>query len=811
MRTRLALLAIAAAVLALGFVGPGGARPQACAWMNTSLTPDQRAQLLLGAMTIDDKVKLIYQNDTIWTYYGVAGHVVGNATLCLPDLVLNDAGQGVGDQMQAATAYPAPISQTSSWDRAAQTRMGDRLGWEAWHKGVNVQLAPGMDITRAPMNGRNWEYMGEDPYLSGQTAAAWILGLQSEHVVATMKHYVLNDQETNRNTESSNVDSRTMQEIYLPGWENAIKQGHVGSVMCSYNKASIDQGPSNWVCQNPTLLTTYLKQELGFDGWVMSDWGAANHPTTPGWVDDLLAGMDQDMDATAQTSFRDAVKTAAQSDPATMARLNDAVTRILRSMFRIGLFDFPTPAQPGAAATDTQTAESLNVARDTAEAGTVLLKNQGGVLPLQAPLKRIALIGQAAGAGAQFVYNGGGSGHIPEVGNKQPPELVTPLQALQQRAVLANDVLGYVDGTSTQDAVALATASDYAVVYANDISGEGTDRPSLDLDQNSGVCSGLVCSYQSSQQNELISAVAAANPNTIVVLNTAGPVLMPWKNQVKAIVEAWYPGQEDGNAIAPILFGDVNPSGKLPQTFPNNDNELPKPTTALDIPYTEGLLVGYRWYDTNNVTPLFCFGHGLSYTTFGYSGLSVTLTAGGGANVSFTLTNTGSRAGAEVPQVYVGFPAAAGEPPKQLKGYQKVFLGAGASQPVTIALDRRAFSYWTPGGWAVAPGTYKLMVGSSSCDIRQSADLSLAPTAVKLISFSAVRHDTSVVVRWRTGSETGLAGFRLYRGRTPVGGLVAAKGGVRGASYRVVDRSGSAGRYRLQAVGSDGSRTWLLR
>jgi beta-glucosidase len=809
----LALCAVAAALVCglLGRSAPARAAGPCDAWMNTSKTPAQRAQALLAAMTNDDKIKLTYQNDTIWTYYGVAGHVGPNAALCIPDLVLNDAGQGVGDQMQLSTAYPSPIAQTASWDRVAQTRMGERLGWEAWHKGVNVQLAPGMDITRVPRNGRNWEYMGEDPYLSGQTAAAWIEGLQSQHVVATMKHYVLNDQEQNRMSEVSQVDSRTMQEIYLPGWENAVKEAHVGSTMCSYNKAQIDGGLADWVCQHPTLLTTYLKQEMGFDGWVMSDWGG-KHDT----VKSANAGMDQDMNLTAETTFASELKTAVETTHTVpQSRLDDMAYRILYTMFRVGLFDYPTPAQPGAAASNTQTPESLDVARDTSEAGTVLLKNQNGLLPLTGTMKRIALIGDAAGPnGASLVYNGGGSGHIPEVGYKsEPGELVSPLTAMQQRALFANDTVTYTEGTVIQDAVVAATAADYAIVWAHDAASEGVDRPSLDLDHNGGVCTLVGCQNQETMQNELISAVTAAQPNTIVVLNTAGPVIMPWLAQVKAVVEAWYPGQQDGNAIAPILFGDVNPSGHLAQTFPNNDNELPKPSGAANVPYTEGLLVGYRWYDANSVTPLFCFGHGLSYTTFGYSGLSVTPGPGNTATVSFTVTNTGSRAGREVAQVYVGLPAAAGEPPKQLKGYQKVFVPFGGSAPVTIALDSRSFSYWnTASGWTVIPGTYHISVGSSSCDIRLQGDVSFAPTAVTLRTFTAQRAGPrDVVLRWRTGMEADLLGFDIYgRGIRLNPRVIPARHRAGGASYvyRVHHRA-AAGEYALEAVRLDGSRVRL--
>jgi beta-glucosidase len=810
LRIVLTLGGVAALLLGglLGASGPALAAGPCDAWMDTTKTPDQRAQALLVAMSIDDKIKMTYQNDQIWTYYGVAGHVGPNAALCIPDLVLNDAGQGVGDQMTLTTAYPSPLSQASSWDRALQTRFGERLGWEAWHKGVNVQLAPGLNIARTPLNGRNWEYMGEDPYFAGKTAAAEVVGIQSQHVVATLKHYALNNQETNRNTATSDVDARTFHEIYLPGWETAVKEGRAGAAMCSYNKVKFPAETSLWACENPSLLTKYLKQELGFDGWVMSDWGA-KHNT----VASAKAGMDQDMNSSAETTFANELKTAVQNGQVPQSRLDDMTLRILRTMFRVGLFDNPTPAQPGAASSNTMTPESLQVARDVSQAGTILLKNQGGVLPITGTLKRIALIGKAAGPdGAILVYNGGGSGHIPEFGYKTEAEVVSPLRAIENRAIFANDTVTYTDGSAIQDAVAAATAADYAIVWANDAASEGTDRRSLDLNLNSGVCTLFGCTWQDTQQNELISAVAAAQPNTAVVLNTAGPVLMPWVNQVKTILEAWYPGQEDGNAIAPILFGDVSPSGKLPQTFPNTEDELPKPSTQANIPYTEGLLVGYRWYDALGRTPLFCFGHGLSYTTFGYSGLALTPTASG-ATVSFRLTNTGPRAGAEVVQVYVGFPAVAGEPPKQLKGYEKIFLGSGQSQLVTVQLNSRAFSYWNAStAWSVAPGTYHISVGSSSCDIRVQGDISMSPTAITLRSFTARRSGArGVALRWRTGAEAGLLSFNVYRGRARLNSAPIPARHATGGAYSYLDRrtAGTSPRYRLQAVRLDGSRAWL--
>jgi beta-glucosidase len=587
-------------------------------------------------------------------------------------------------------------------------------------------------------------------------------------------------------------------------------------VMCSYNRLNVvpphQSSDSIYACEHPTLLTAYLKGEFGFDGWVMSDWGGT-HSTAAA----ANAGLDQDMNAPSGTFFAAPLKTAVQNGQVSQARFDDMVVRILRTMFRVGLFENPPVPQPQGNAADVVTPHELDVARNVSQEGTVLLKNQGAILPLLGTLQTIALIGKpAAPDGSALVYNGWGSGHVPNNGPKA--DVVSPLQAIPQRAVFNNDVVTYTDGSSIQDAVAAATVADIAIVFAYDQEGEGTDRPSLSLNDGTGVCTLLGCNYTSSNQNELIEAVAGANANTVVVLNTGGPVLMPWLNQVKAVIEAWFPGQEYGNALAPILFGDVTPSGKLPQTFPKAEADLPASTPAQypgvngHAAYSEGVLVGYRWFDAQGIEPLFCFGHGLSYTSFVYSGLTLTARAGNTATVSFTLQNTGSRSGAEVAQVYVGFPPAAGEPPKQLKGFQKVFVSAGQSVPVTISLDRRAFSYWNAtGGWTVAPGTYHISVGSSSCDLRLAGDISMSPTAVRLRSFSARRDAAGgVALRWRTGTEARLLGFNLYRRRTRLNRALIPARHATGGVYLYVDRlaRGSA-HYRLQAVRLDGSRAWI--
>jgi beta-glucosidase len=668
-------------------------------------------------MTIDDKIAMVHQPDPIWAHYGVAGYIPANPALCIPDLMLNDAGAGVGDMETGTVAFASPIAQASSWDPTLQREFGRRLGWEAWHKGVNVQLAPDVNIARVPMNGRNAEAFGEDPYLAGQTAVAEINGIQENPVIASVKHYALNNNEQNRMTVSADASDRTIHEIYTPAFKAAVQQAHVGSVMCSYNRIN-----SIYACENPQMLSGILKREFGFDGFVMSDWGGT-HST----VQSARAGLDMEMSVAPGTYYGSALKTAVQAGQVPVARLNDMVLRILRPMFRVGIFAHPHAPEPQAFNANVETPGDIALARRMSEEGTVLLKNAGGVLPLQGTGQRIAVIGLAGGpVGSQESYGAGGSSHIPEAGVKQ--DVVTPFQGIQQRGQADADVVTYTDGSSTAAAVAAASTANVAVVFANDAESEGNDRPSLSL-ADAELCTLVGCAPTAVNQDQLIQAVAQANPNTVVVLDTGGPMVMPWLGQVKGVLQAWYPGQEDGNAVASLLFGDVNPSGKLPETFPRALADLPTRTpqqypgvnNSAGIPhetYSEGLLVGYRWYDAKRIAPLFPFGYGLSYTTFKYSKLAVSR-AKRGAVASFTLSNTGSRAGAEVAQIYVGDPSAVGEPPRQLKGYRRVQLNAGQSTRVTIALAAPSFAHWDSAKhrWVVSAGSYRVMLGSSSRNI----------------------------------------------------------------------------------------------
>jgi beta-glucosidase len=528
-----------------------------------------------------------------------------------------------------------------------------------------------------------------------------------------VKHYALNDQETNRATDSSDADERTMQEIDLPPFEAAVKAG-VASVMCSYNRVN-----SIYACENPTLLRTYLDTQFGFTGWVMSDWGAT-HST----VASANAGLDMEMPS--GTYYGSALQAAVQNGSVTTATLNDMVSRILLPMFRLGLFDHVPAEGDTAANANASTPDHIALATKVAEQGAVLLKNVGGVLPISGAGKKIAVIGTAAGPmGAPLAAQGYGSAHVPLVGLQT--STVSPLQSITTRAQQDGDTVTYADSSDASAAAAVAGAADTAIVFIYDTETEGLDR--TDLNAHSGTCSVFTgCTFDTTDQNALVSAVAAANPHTIVVVQSGGPTAMPWLSQVSGVVEDWFPGQVDGDAIAPLLFGDVNFSGKLPLTFPKSLADDPLQSTAQypgvtvdgdtvgpHSTYSEGLLVGYRWYDAKGIQPLFPFGYGLSYTTFAYSGLSVSSTASG-ASVSFTITNTGTRAGAEVAQVYLAMPAAAGEPPKQLKGFQKVSLNPGASTRVTIPLDTRAFQYWDSSAhnWATTHGAYTVMVGGSS-------------------------------------------------------------------------------------------------
>jgi beta-glucosidase len=711
-------------VLAFAVPHPGAALAAtgpSCPWTNPALSPSTRAHELLGAMSLSQKVSMVSGDgasavNVIDANLGDVGSISAIPSLCVPSLELNDAGNGIGDQQNLTTAFPDSVALAAAWDPSLAKVEGQALGTEAFAKGINVLLGPGMDILRDPIAGRPWEYLGEDPFLAGELAGPIINGIQSEHVIATAKHYALNDQETDRMTDSSDATARTMQEIDLPAFDTAVKAG-VGSVMCSYNRVN-----SVYACENPYLLGQVLKGQFGFKGFVMSDFGAT-HSTL-----DANDGLDMEQNTVPAMYFGAQLQSAVEDGEVSVATLNGMVQRILFEMFRVGLFDHQPQEGATAFATNASTPASLAAATQVGQEGTVLLKDSGNVLPLTGADKTIALIGQPAGAATAADYGqASGSGHVPEA-TQATPNLVSPQTAITQRAGAAGDLVTYNDGSDLTAAVAAAKLANVAVVYIGDAEVEGSDRPSLNATLGSCSFTGT-CLYSSEDQNALVSAVAAANPNTIVVVQAGGPVAMPWINQVSGVLDNWFPGQEDGDTIAPILFGDVDPSGHLPQTFPVSLSDSPiqsagqypgitEPGDSVGphSTYSEGLLVGYRWYDAKKITPLFPFGYGLSYTSYSYSNLRLTPKTSDTAVARFTVTNTGRVAGADVAQAYVAMPTAAGEPPRQLKGFQRVSLAPGRSKTVTISLPATSFIHWddSQNTWTISPGRYTVYVGDSS-------------------------------------------------------------------------------------------------
>lgn len=711
-----------ATVPAPGALGSAAAADDPCAaWMDPGDSPDVRADALVAAMSQEQKLHMLtFSNPSWFTYWGTAGHVDGTPELCIPDLVLSDAGSGVAGLQIATTVFPSGIAQASTWDPRTQRAIGSAIGAEAHAKGINVMLGPGMNIARTPYNGRTFEYFGEDPVLASRTAVAVIRGIQSHPVIADAKHYAFNNQEADRMTVDARVDERTRREIYLPAFEASVKEANVGSVMCSYNR--ID---GLYACENPEMLTGYLRDEWGFDGFVVSDWGAV-HSTAPS----AMAGLDLEMHAfemgvpatpvtgTAGRFFAaDQLTAALDAGDLTQRRLDDMVRNIVRAMFEHGLFD--DPVAPGAEPflSDVSTPAHVALARRAAAEATVMLKNRGDLLPLDpdAGGRTIAVIGWAAEpVGAANSTSGGGSSH----GSGLPPRVISPLEGITAAAAEHGDTVVYVEGSNVEDARAAAAAADVAVVVATDGSTEGADRP--DLGFRPQVCATVFCNAVPIDQEGMIAAAAEANPHTVVVLDIGAPVRMPWLADAGAVLVPWYGGLQHGNALADVLYGAAEPGGRLPQTFPVDEEQAsfePAAYPGVDgrETYSEGLLVGYRGYDARGERPLFPFGFGLGYTTFSLRDLRVS-GDGSGATVSFTVRNTGERAGAAVPQVYLGLPARTGEPPQRLVGFDKLTLRPGQARRVTVRLDRRSLAWWSTRAddWVVSPGRYEVSVGTSS-------------------------------------------------------------------------------------------------
>jgi beta-glucosidase len=651
-----------------------------------------RARKIVSQMTLQEKITELHgiQNKMHLRY------VPPIPRLHIPGFVIANGPAGVGPadphKQEPATALPAPISLAATWDTSLAHRYGAIIGQEARDLGDDLLEGPDVNIARVPQNGRTFEAFGEDPYLVSQMAVNEIEGIQSQGIIANVKHYVANNQESDRFGINEIIGERALREIYLPAFKAAVQQADVASLMSAYNKVN---GTFN--CENDELLNEILKKEWGFQGFVTSDFGAV-HSTVPS----AMAGLDLEMPNGKY--FGSALEKAVKDGKVPMSVIDDKLIRRFRTMMKFGLFDHPPIPKPIPAQADGREAQHI------AEEGMVLLKNAGDELPLDpTKLHTIAVIGPYAG---RAMTGGGGSSHV------IPLYTVTPVEGIQKR-VGSGVKVNFANGKNVAQAVALAKSADVAIVMVGDHESEGRDH-SLDFAGN---------------QNQLVEAVAAANPHTVVVLKSGSVMLMPWVDKVPAILEAWYPGEEDGNAVAAVLFGDVDPSGKLPITFPKQLSDLPANTPGqypgIDgvVHYSEGIFVGYRHYDAENIQPLFPFGYGLSYTTFACKNLAVSpenISSNDDSKhfvgVDLDVTDTGKKSGQDVVEVYVGFPStpAVPQPPKQLKGFDKVALEPGQTRHVHLDINTQSLAYWDTNthDWKIMPGTYHVMVGSSSRDIQ---------------------------------------------------------------------------------------------
>ncbi|RAJ42709.1 beta-glucosidase [Kitasatospora sp. SolWspMP-SS2h] len=848
-RTRVLSAVVGGVLAAAGSVAPAAAAPPAavggaCPWVGSTVPVADRVAQLVGAMSQAQKLSVVAGTGSS----AYAGVVPAIPSLCVSELDLEDGPSGVGEGLGGVTQLPAAVSAAATWDTAAEQDYGAVVGAEQAGKGSEVDLGPTVNLVRDPRFGRAFETMGEDPYLAGKLGAAEIRGVQGQGVMAQVKHIAVYNQETHRNTDSDNaiVDERTLQELYLPAFQTATQQGAASSAMCSYSRIN-----DAYACQNAHLLSTVLRDQFGFKGFVTSDWWAT-HAT----AESADAGMDMEMPGADH--YGSALAAALADGSVSQATLNTMVGRIFTEMFAFGLFDrTPTGSTGAAVSTPGHVATGARIAQE----GTVLLKNAGGVLPLgTGGGSSIAVLGNwqnsgggsasvnassvvspqqgiasRAGSGVTVQYAqgsrtgstlavvptgvltpsaGGGTGLTGQFYNNTDLS-GTPVRTANSTTLEADWNGGspgagvnatnwsarwtgtlkapatgvYTFATTSDDgsrlilngrklidqwadqapatrsasvtltagqsvpievdyydrsggsrlslawtpanytdsdlaaAVALARNSTTAVVFAKTDEAEGSDLPDIELPGD---------------QNQLIADVAAVNPRTIVVLNTGSAVTMPWLGSVSAVLEGWYAGQSEGTAIAGLLFGDANPSGKLPVSFPANLTDVPAGTAAQwpgqnnEVHYSEGLAMGYRWYQSKGIAPLFPFGYGLSYTTFGFSGLSVSgPDAHGDSTVTATVTNTGTRAGADVAQLYVKAPASAGEPSRQLKGFVRVDLQPGASKQVSFPLGLRDLSYWSTaaGRWTADTGTYGVLVGDTSDGPQLTGSLNVTSTA----------------------------------------------------------------------------------
>ena len=701
-------------------------------WLNSTRSADDRTRLLLAQMTRREKQTLVFgyfgtpQPDRGYVppaaaRPGSAGYVPGIPRLGIPAQWETDAGLGVATQVAAQekrqrTALPSGIAAAATWNPALARTGGAMIGDEARRSGFNVILAGGANLLRDPRNGRNFEYAGEDPLLAGRIVGAEVAGIQSNHIISTVKHFAMNDQETGRGKGNSVIDDAAMRMSDLLAFQIAIEEGRPGAVMCSYNRVN-----GTHACENRHLLTDVLRRDWRFKGYVMSDWGA-NHSA----INAANAGLDQDsgFPFDDQPYYGAPLTRALDAGAVSRAMLDRMAGAVLHAMFATGLFDNPPPAP---APIDYRA--HAKISREVIEQGAVLLKNTGAVLPLSATTRSIVVVGGHADKG---VLAGGGSSLVyPRGGNAVPGLELTswpgpvmyypspPVTEIRARAPRTN--IRFLDGKDRLVAAEAARAADVAVVFVTQWTGESNDTSIMLADD----------------QDALVQAVANANPKTIVVAETGGPVLMPWASSVAAILETWYPGTSGGAAIADLLFGRTVPSGHLPATFPAAQDQLVRPgpidprhlkgADQADVVYSEGAAVGYKWFDKNNMKPMFPFGYGLSYTKFAFNRLSASR-RGNTVGVQFSVSNTGRYEAMAVPQIYVSTNGHDWEAPKRLAGWQKIALRPGETKRVSLEVDPRLLAIFDTHDqrWKIAAGDYRIMLAHSAAQTDQVVTLRLS-------------------------------------------------------------------------------------
>jgi len=702
-----------------------------------------RAAQFVSQLTLQEKVGLT--TGVGWENGPCLGNTPPIPRLNFTGLCLQDSPTGVRFA-DYASAFPAAINLAQTWDIDLIFANGEAMGSEHRGKGVNIDLAPMANLGRVAAGGRNWEGWGADPYLAGVGSAQTVMGIQSTGVIACAKHYIANEQEHFRTTSSSNMDDRTLHELYAYPFLQMVLAG-VGSFMCSYNQLN-----GTYACENDRTINQILKKEFGYQSFIMSDWSA-----TMSGVKSVLAGLDMSMpgDITFNSNtsyFGQNLTIAVQNGSVSVARLDDMGTRILTPWYYQGQDDGYPPTNldwvnPEKSGKVHVAADHYKLIRQIGAQSIVLLKNINKILPLPTTnfpgngLVSLALVGSDAGPWAkgpnECEDHGCVNGTLAQgwgSGTSNFPYLISPLEAIQELAEQNQLTLAFsLSDWDLATAKQLASYASVAIVFSNCDSGEEY----ITVDGNMGDRNNLSLWHNG---DDLIQAVASVNPNTIVVLHTVGPVIMPWADNpnIKAIVWAGLPGQESGNSLVDVLFGAVNPSGKLVYTIAKKENDYPaqviyKANGAITpITYNEGLFIDYRWFDAKGIIPQYEFGFGLSYTTFSYYGLTVQKYPGlkpgpvnvtddfVGLEVTFTIQNNGTVDGAEIAQIYLSYPQSAGEPPKVLRGFSKYPIAAGQSIPATFYLTEYDLSIWNTANqvWNILAGSFQIQVGSSSRDIR---------------------------------------------------------------------------------------------